>query len=203
MELLTFVTFVGISLGLIATPGPNVLVVVSTSISEGKPRSSQTIAGISLAMAIQLFVATLGTSWLVSALAGGFEILKWSGVGYLIYLAAREFIAARDNDKTLGEATAIGSFVKGFFVSLTNAKTILFFGAFLPQFISPDASFALQITMLSATFWLLALVVNLTYMMLAHNLAERFRRASASGLLNIASGTLYLGAAAALSAVKR
>ena len=154
-------------------------------------------------MAIQLFVATLSTSWLVNALAGGFEFLKWAGVGYLIYLAVQEFNAARDNEKALGDATAIGSFVKGFFVSLTNAKTILFFGAFLPQFVTPDASFAVQLTMLSVTFWLLALVVNITYMMIAHNLAERFRRASASGYLNVASGTLYLGAAAALSAIKR
>lgn len=184
-------------------PGPNVMVVVSTSISEGKLRAAQTIAGISLAMAIQLFVATLSASWLVGVLASGFEGLKWAGVGYLIYLAVREFISACDKRNPVGETSAIGSFAKGFFVSLTNAKTILFFGAFLPQFVSLESSFIMQITLLSATFWLLALLVNVTYMMLAHALAERFRNANSSGFLNVASGSLYLGAAVALSAIKR
>lgn len=203
MELLTFITFVGISLGLIATPGPNVLVIVSISISEGKLRAGQTIAGISLAMAVQLFVATLSASWVVNALADGFEFLKWAGVIYLVYLAVREFAAAGNKRKHLGGAGAVGSFAKGFFVSLTNAKTILFFGAFLPQFVSTEFSFTLQITALSLTFWCLALLVNLTYMTLAHRLAARFRKAGTSRLVHVASGSLYLGAAAALSVIRR
>lgn len=203
MELLTFLTFMGISLGIISMPGPNVLVVVSTSIADGKIRSLQTIAGISIAMALQLSVAALGTVWLVSVLVSGFEILKWVGVGYLVYLAIRQFVAANKKETSSRQATAIGSFTKGFTVSLTNAKTILFFGAFLPQFVIPGSSYTVQITVLSATFWLLALLINTIYMLLAHLLKERVAQADSSRLMNMASGSLYLAAAAALSAVRR
>ena len=180
MDLLTLLTFMGISLGIISMPGPNVLVVVSTSISEGKTRASQTIAGIGVAMALQLFVAALSTAWLIAALTSGFELLKWAGVCYLVYLAFRQFIEASQKKTEVGKTTAIGSFTKGFVASLTNAKTILFFGAFLPQFVSPGSSYALQIFVLSATFWLLALLVNTSYMLLAHILNERLTRAHSS-----------------------
>ena len=65
MELLTFIL---ISIGIIVVPGPNVLVVVSTSISHGKLRGLQTVVGTSVAMAIQLLIAAVGTAWFVAAL---------------------------------------------------------------------------------------------------------------------------------------
>ena len=95
------------------------------------------------------------------------------------------------------------AFVRGFIVSLTNAKTILFFGAFLPQFVTPESSFAFQISVLSATFWCLALAVNVTYMMVASKAATLVANERISGFMHAASGSLYLGAAAALSAIKR
>ena len=88
-------------------------------------------------------------------------------------------------------------------MSLTNAKTILFFGAFLPQFVDPSLPFAIQLTVLSVTFWCLALLVNLAYMALAGKAAKLLVASNAFRWVHVTSGALYLGAAAALSAIRR
>jgi threonine/homoserine/homoserine lactone efflux protein len=87
-------TFILISFVFIAIPGPNVLIVVSTGISHGTMRGLQTIGGISLAMAIQLFIAAIGTTWFVAALSHGFAWLKWGGVFYLLYLGLNHLVSA-------------------------------------------------------------------------------------------------------------
>jgi len=91
MDILTFVL---VSAGIIIIPGPNLLVIISTSISHGKARGLQTVAGTTCAMILQLFIAASETAWLVSALSSGFLWLKWLGVSYLIYLGVAHFFAA-------------------------------------------------------------------------------------------------------------
>lgn len=198
MELLLFIL---VSIGVIVVPGPNVLVVVSTSIAHGKRRGLQTVAGTSAAMAIQLIVAAIGTAWFVAALSSGFVWLKWAGVIYLCYLGISHFISAASKNEPR-PATALGSFQRGFWVSLTNPKTILFFAAFLPQFISPGESFAAQIALLSAIFWLLAIGLDSGYALIAGKLAALPRNKDISKIRNYCSGVLYLGAGATLAASK-
>ena len=85
MESTLYLTFVLISLGIIIIPGPNVLIIVSTSISHGIQRGLMTVAGTSVAMAIQLFIAAMVTSSFVQLLSNGFILVKWLGVAYLVY----------------------------------------------------------------------------------------------------------------------
>lgn len=197
MDILTFVL---VSIGIILLPGPSVLVIVSTSLCEGKTRGLQTVAGTSLAMIIQLMVAALGTSWLVHSLAEGFFWLKWIGVAYLVYLGIQHFLNMRTT--TQNTVSAIGTFQRGFWVSLTNPKTILFFSAFLPQFADASGSYAVQIAILSFLFWGLALMIDSTYVILANKLSPLLKRKGVSAYQNGISGTLYLGAGAALAATK-
>ena len=197
MELLTFIL---ISIGIIVVPGPNVLVVVSTSISHGKLRGLQTVVGTSVAMAIQLLIAAVGTTWFVAALTEGFFWLKWVGVAYLVYLGITHLIAASNFAQK--QITAIGSFQRGFWVSLTNPKTILFFSAFLPQFTVPSESYFAQIMLLSAIFWVLAIVLDSSYVLLSNKLRILLRNTEISKIQNRASGVFYLGAGATLAATK-
>lgn len=184
-------------------PGPNVLVVVSASMSEGKSKGFQTVFGISIAMALQLAIATIGSSWFVNALAQGFQWLKWLGVAYLLYLSIHHFRAVFSEHREVMESSSIGLFRRGFFVSLTNPKTILFFGAFLPQFTTLDSSFLLQIALLSVTFWLLALAVNIGYTLLSSTLAIYLSSARLIKVKHGISGALYLGSGAVLATIKR
>ncbi|MCG8415024.1 MAG: LysE family transporter, partial [Pseudomonadales bacterium] len=87
MTLELYLSFVLVSLLVIAMPGPNILVIVSTSITAGTKRGLQTVIGTSLAMIVQLAVAALGTTGLLVLLNNGLRWLKWAGVLYLLYLA--------------------------------------------------------------------------------------------------------------------
>lgn len=107
MELFLFLI---ISTGVIVIPGPNVLVIISTSISHGRVRGLQTVAGTSVAMAIQLFVAAIGTTYLISVLAKGFLWLKWAGAAYLIYLGIKQLLAAFSKEQKTPTISASGSF---------------------------------------------------------------------------------------------
>ncbi|MCG8426504.1 MAG: LysE family translocator [Chromatiales bacterium] len=198
MELLTFIL---ISIGVILIPGPNVLVVISTSITQGKLRGLQTVVGTSAAMIIQLVVAALGTAWFVSALAEGFFWLKWIGVAYLIYLGVSHLIRAA-SARQEPEITAIASMQRGFWVSLTNPKTILFFSAFLPQFAVSTAPYLEQIALLSVIFWVLAAILDSGYALLASRLSALLNREGSSKQQNRASGILYLGAGTLLATTK-
>ena len=197
MEILAFIL---VSIGIIIIPGPNVSVVVSTSIAHGKVRGLQTVAGTSTAMLIQLGIAALGTTWFVATLANGFVWLKWLGVIYLLYLGVSHLLAFRNAAKT--QISAVGTFQRGFCVSLTNPKTILFFSAFLPQFTAPAISYQLQIAALSLIFWFLAVVIDSGYALLAHQLSSILKTKYLSKYQHGVSGALYLGAGTILATTK-
>ncbi len=195
-----FLLFIFVSIGVIGVPGPNVLVVVSTSLSHGKQRGLQTVAGTSTAMIIQLFIAAFGTAWFVGNLASGLVWLKWVGVIYLLYLGVQHLIIGASK-KRPEAVTGLGSFQRGFWVSLTNPKTILFFSAFLPQFVSPSEPYLMQIALLSTIFWLLAIVLDSGYAVLAGKLTSLLENKLFKAQ-NYFSGFLYLGAGALLASTE-
>ena len=196
-----FVAFFLASAAIIAIPGPNVLVIVSTSISYGKWRGLQTVAGTSLAMVLQLIVAALGTTWFVSALSSGFIWLKWAGVAYLVYLGVIHILASFTN-RTVKKLNAVGSFQRGFWISLTNPKTILFFGAFFPQFTTVNSPYLPQIALLSVLFWLLAIVLDSAYALLSSKLGILLKNTKWQTVQNRISGVVYVGAGLVLAGVK-
>jgi len=203
MDTTLFVSFVAVSIALIAIPGPNVLVIVSTGITHGRLRGLQTVAGTTLAMAIQLVVAAFATAWFVSQLAAGFYYLKWLGAMYLLYLAALHLKQALAKDVATLILSATATFARGFWVSLSNPKTIVFFGAFLPQFVSPGEAYLLQIGILSFTFLLLAALLDSCYALLSGRLQTLIQQRNLSKLQNGVSAVLLFGASAWLATTRR
>ena len=199
MELFTFII---VSLGIIVIPGPNVLVVVSTSISAGKIKGLQTVAGTSIAMAIQMGVAILGTTWFVAGLAKGFMLLKWIGVAYLIYLGASHLYKYCLNPPEVATPSRTSSFQRGFWVSLTNPKTILFFSAFLPQFVNMDSSYLVQISILSAVFLTMAVVLDSAYALLAGHFSNYLNNKKLNRYRHGISGLIFIGAGVTLATTK-
>ena len=193
--------FVLVSIGIICVPGPTVIALVSTSIHHGKARGLQAVAGSSSAMFFQLIVAALSTSWLVNATAAGFVVLKWCGVSYLVYLGVQQLLSIREKNKQV--LSGSGSFRRGFLVSLTNPKTILFFSAFLPQFTNNTLSYLPQIAMLSLIFWCLAVVLDTTYVLLASKASPMLKKNTNFNYQNAVSGALYLGAGAVLATTNK
>ncbi len=204
MDSLLFITFVITSVALIVVPGPNVLVIVSTSISYGSKRGLQTVMGTSSAMVIQLIVAAIGTTWFVESIAEGFEWLRWFGVAYLVYLGVTHILSLV-KEETGGEEnnSGTGTFARGFIVSLTNPKTILFFSAFLPQFISPNGDYMAQVIILSITFLILATFLDGMYALTASRLRDFIQGNRVQKIQNGVSGLLYLCAGAWLAAMRK
>ncbi len=191
-----------VSIGVIIIPGPNVLAIISICISHGKVRGLQAVAGTSAAMALQLLVAALGTTYFISVLAQGFVWLKWAGAAYLIYLGVKHLVAAFRKEQKPPIITGSGSFQRGFWVSLTNPKTILFFSAFLPQFTIESSSFLEQIALLSVLFWCLAVLLDSAYAMLSSKLAALVQAQGLAKCQNGLSGIIYFSAGSLLAGAK-
>lgn len=203
MDLTLFISFLIFSAGVIIIPGPNVLIIFSTSVKHGASRGLQTVAGTSLAMLIQLIIAGIGTSWFIQLLAEGFYILKWLGVAYLLYLGLQHLSHAISVRETETQLMASTSFKRGFIISLTNPKTILFFSAFLPQFVSATSNYFQQISILSFTFLLIAIIINSSYAILSAKLQPFLRNRNLSRIQNGFSGLLFLGACTWLATTRR
>lgn len=203
MDITLYFSFLIISFGLIVVPGPNVLVIVSTSIAHGKKRGLQTVAGTSLAMAVQLIVVAIGTAWFVQVISNGLHYLKWVGVAYLLYLALFHLKAALDSEKKEMKITSSVTFARGFLVSLTNPKTLFFFGAFLPQFVTSSGDYNLQIFLFSLSFLMMAMVLDSCYALLSSRLSLLVKERFLGIFQNAFSGLLYLGASVWLAATNR
>ncbi len=199
MEIKDFTFFILISIGVIAVPGPNVLVIISTSLVYGTKKGLQTVAGTSVAMSIQLLLAGMGTSWFVGSFSTGFLILKWVGVAYLVYLGITHMIMLFATSQNNTDLTGIGSFRRGFWVSLSNPKTILFFGAFLPQYTNSYQSYGQQIFVYSISFWMLAILLDSCYAMFSGRFSQFLHTRKLNFIQDGMSGVLFLGAAMLLS----
>lgn len=195
MPLDSFLTYLGVSAALIVTPGPSILLIVSNSIEGGTRRGLATVAGTSVAMIIQLAVAGGGVTSPMLAVSAWLGYLQWIGIAYLCWLGVRLW---RDNGPTNpqrpGTRTRCG-FGQGFLVALTNPTTLLFFAAFLPQFVDPGRRVAPQTLILCVSFWALALVFDSMYAVIAGRVHRLFDtpggarlRARISGAAILATG---------------
>ena len=203
MDITLYLAFLFVSFGLIIVPGPNVLVIISTSMTHGITRGLQTVAGTSLAMAIQLVVTAMGTTWFVHIISNGLFYLKWIGAVYLVYLGIFRLKAMITLKKEQVNATTSTTFTRGFLVSLTNPKTLLFFSAFLPQFVSKSGNYGLQIFLLSISFLLMAVMLDSCYALLSSKLSLLTKNRYLSTFQNGMSGLLYLIAGIWLAAINR
>jgi len=154
MSLDLYLGFVAAVLVLVAIPGPNVALIVANALARGLRAGLVTVAGTSAAMVVQLALVVAGMATAMTVLAGLFEWLRWIGVAYLLYLGVRAWRAPESDLSGVApsarpERTA---FLRGVLVSLTNPKTLLFYGALLPQFVEPTRPAGPQLVLLAATF---------------------------------------------------
>lgn len=203
MSLELYGAFVIATAVLMLIPGPNVALIVANSVSRGLRHGLMTVAGTSSAMVLQLALTVLGLAGLLALLSGWFEWLRWLGVAYLVYLGIKAWRApATDLNATSASGKPMWElFVQGFFVSLTNPKTLLFYAAFLPQFVSPGHAETPQLLLLAVTFLVVAVVIDSGWALLAHR--ARYVFGVSGRLLNRLTGGLLLSAAAGLALARR
>ena len=188
---------------LILIPGPIVALIVSNSVAYGTRYGLLTILGSGLAMVLHMIVITFGMSAALGALGHWFELLRWAGVAYLVYLGIQAWRApAIDLTQVRAQPKSARNIVfRGFLVALSNPKTLAFYGAFFPQFISPDLPAAPQLAILCVTFVVIGVSIDCLWALMA----GRLRRLLAvhGQWRNRITGTLLIGAGAGLAMVRR
>ena len=162
MPVSLYLGFVVASVVLILIPGPNVSLIVANSIAYGTRYGLLTVVGTSSAIVVQLALVALGLTATLDILAGWFEWIRWIGVAYLLYLGFRQWTATPiDLTRIRPQPRSFRAIaLRGFLISLTNPKTLLFYGAFFPQFLSPEAPIVPQVVLLSFSFLVIATALD-------------------------------------------
>ncbi len=204
MDPTLWVTFVIASMALLAIPGPTILLVMSYALSQGRRVALASAGGVALGDAIAMTASLAGLGALVLASATLFTILKWIGAAYLIWMGFKLWRSADSaslEDVTSGPVSARDVFGHAAIVTALNPKSIVFFIAFVPQFIRTDAPLLPQFTILTVTFVALATLNALAYALLADRLRAGLRRPSVLRLLTRAGGgaLMAMGAVTALT----
>jgi homoserine/homoserine lactone efflux protein len=197
-----YITFVLAVVGLMLLPGPNVALIVANSVCHGVRWGILTVAGSTSAMVVQLAVTAFGLTSLLSALGEGFELIRWVGVVYLVYLGVMQWRAPPTNLRqglpTPGLPRAV--YGRGLLVCLTNPGVLLFYGAFFPQFITSTSHFVAQMLLLSVTFVGIAVIVDIGWAVVA-GCARRFLTTRIQ-LTNRISGGLLITAGIGLAVAR-
>lgn len=206
MTLSTWLLYVAAVLVLTVTPGPSVLMCVSTAVNAGRRNAFVAALGSTTAIAGLMTLSALGLGSLLATSETLFVALKWLGVGYLAYLGIRSLLApgAAIN---VSSATAPGSgrrmFAQGFLVGASNPKALLFFGALFPQFIDSSAPQWPQFALLGATFVFFELSWLFVYALCAARAKRWLQQPRRATLFNRATGVVFLAAAGFVATTKR
>ena len=189
--------FVVAALALLLVPGPAVLYVVARSIHEGRRAGLASVVGIHVGTLVHIAAATLGLSALIASSAAAFTAVKIAGAVYLVGLGLWTLLSRRaEPDVALGgERNLRRAFAQGIVVNVLNPKTALFFLAFLPQFVDPNAPHpALQIAFLGFLFALLGLATDSVWALAAGTAGGVLRRSRRFlRTQRYVTGTVYIG----------
>jgi homoserine/homoserine lactone efflux protein len=196
-----FAGFLLMTLLLILAPGPIVTLVVSTGATRGIRAALITVGGTSLGNAVLLLGVALGLSWVVTHAAYLFEVLRWMGAAYLIWLGVQAWRRAGGQQPSApGNQT---HFWRGFLVALSNPKTLAFFSAFLPQFVDPSLPAGLQLTVMCAVSLLLAAVTDSCWAVASGLGRTWFMQPARARLLTRVSALALVGGGVWLSLARR
>lgn len=207
MEFHVWLAFASASIALLLIPGPTVLLILSYAISQGRRVALATVAGVALGDLIAMSASLAGLGALVLASAKLFILLKWIGAIYLVYLGIKLFRSAPDaalgmlDDAPVTSARKI--FAHSAAVTALNPKSIVFFIAFVPQFINPNIALAPQFVALVVTFVGFAAVNALAYALLADKLRQKIVRPSVLPLLTRIGGGALVAMGVATAAIRR
>jgi threonine/homoserine/homoserine lactone efflux protein len=200
----TWWLYLGAVVLIACTPGPNVLYVTTRSIRFGLRASLVGMAGCLLALVLMLIGSVAGLSALLLAVPTAFEILRYAGAAYLIYLGLQMWRTPDDAAEIASvtasprETSFLAVFRGGFLVGISNPKLLIFAAAFFPQFITPAAPWLPQFTLLVATFVAVESAFYLVYALSGRRLAEHLMQGIWRRRFNRASGVIFAGFGIAL-----
>jgi threonine/homoserine/homoserine lactone efflux protein len=191
---------------LLASPGPTVMLVVSYAIGGGRQTGWATVPGVALGDFTAMTISLLGAGAVLAASATLFTMLKLAGAAYLVWLGVQLWRADPSGQELAAAAQPARShamFWHAYAVTALNPKSIVFFIAFVPQFVTPGRALLPQFVVLELTFVALAAANAALWAVLAGQVRARFRSRSVLRLINRAAGSLLIAAGALTAAARR
>jgi threonine/homoserine/homoserine lactone efflux protein len=191
------------AVALLAIPGPAVLYIVVQSAEQGRKVGLASVGGVHLGSLVHVGAATAGLSALIVASALAFDVVKYAGAAYLVYLGIRKLLEREAHVEVEVESNAMQrAFVRGAVVNVLNPKTALFFLALLPQFVDAGRGGVWsQVLVLGLTFVGLGLVSDSLYALAAGTVGNLFRRKRRA--VRYFSGAVYVTLGVVASLAKR
>jgi threonine/homoserine/homoserine lactone efflux protein len=197
--------FILASLALAVAPGPGVLYIVTRSLEQGRRAGIVSAAGVAFGNLGNAIVASVGLAALLAVSSLAFNVLKYAGALYLVFLGVRA-LRTKTDEKIVLQATSMAQiFGDGFTVALLNPKTAIFFAAFLPQFLSAADRAITQSIALGALFVAIASITDTMYAVVAGTLSSALaysQRARTVGRYCNATTLIGLGALSAFSGAR-
>lgn len=197
MNIELWLAFVAASALLLLLPGPTILTVISYSVSHGRRANVPLVAAVALGDSTALMLSLFGLGALLATSAFWFTVVKWVGGLYLLYLGIK-LLRAGAVAPEFAPATSVHSrwklFVNTYLVTALNPKGIVFFVAFLPQFIHQNFAVAPQLWLLGCTFVVLATVNATLYAIFASSARNLLQSPRAQRRFNILGGSLISAA---------
>lgn len=192
-----WVSFVVASAALLVIPGPTILTVISYSMAHGRKTSIVLVAAVALGDSTALAFSLLGLGAVLATSTFWFSVIRWAGGLYLLFLGISLFRANRSSPaRTM--PTVPGPRWKVFFntylVTALNPKGVVFFVAFLPQFVDSSTPVRTQLWILAITFVALAALITTAYAVFAGSARQPFASPRAQRRFNLAGGTLLSSA---------
>jgi homoserine/homoserine lactone efflux protein len=202
-----WLTFVGAAIAIAISPGAGAIQSMATGLTHGVRRGYWSILGLEVGLMLQLALVAIGLGAAVANSILAFNIIKWAGVAYLIYLAVRQWRTATiDLREQIGSAVNGGRLsllARGFLVNATNPKGLVFFLAVVPQFVVPSAPLLPQYLAIGSTMVAVDLVVMGLYTALAARLLKWMHTPRRQTTMNRVFSGLFAAAAVVLSLLRR
>ena len=193
MSLELYAAYVAASIVIIIVPGPTVTLIIASSMRHGARAGLANVAGTQLGIALMILVAGVGLTTVIEAMGHWFELLRLLGAAYLIWMGWQMLRSSgRLEPGAMPARPRGGFFLQGFLVAISNPKTLVFFGAFFPQFIDPAGDHATQIALMGATALVFAAASDSAYALIAGR-AGRLLSARRVRLLSRISGGFLIG----------
>jgi len=202
-----WLTFVGAAIAIAVSPGAGAIQSMANRLTHGVRRGYLSILGLEIGLMLQLALVAAGLGAVVTNSIVAFNVIKWIGVAYLVYLAVRQWRSATvDLREQVGKAMDGGRLslvMRGYLVNATNPKGLVFFLAVLPQFVVPTAPLMPQYLAIGATMVGVDLVVMGLYTALSVRLLKWMHTPRKQTVVNRVFSGLFAAAAVVLSLVRR
>jgi homoserine/homoserine lactone efflux protein len=207
MSLELWIVYLAAAVGLSLTPGPNGLLALTHGARFGAARASFTVLGGVTGFLVLIAASLAGLGALLAASEQAFTVAKWIGAAYLVWLGIRLWNAPPPSVDAAREAADHADrrrsrlFAQGFLVAVSNPKALIFFAAFLPQFMLPHVSYWVQLAVLGGTF----VVVEFLYELMVAGFAQRLAPwlARHGRWFNRVTGCTFVGIGALLATARR